>query len=146
MPGFEDFARRMGRLATDLPERADLVVRKTVLAVDQAVVLSTPVDRGRARSNWIGALDEASDTVVDAYVEGQDGSTSSANSQAALAQVEGVVSGYDGDLHNEVHVTNNLPYIEVLNDGSSSQAPADFVSEAVRAGADAVKGSRLLED
>lgn len=146
MGSFDDFSRRMGQIASDIPERADKVVRKTVLAVDQALVLSTPVDKGRARSNWIAALDQATDDTVDAYVEGDGGSTAGANATAAMAQAAGVAADYDGDLHNEVHVTNNLPYIEVLNDGSSAQAPADFVGEAVRAGVDAVKGSRLLED
>lgn len=146
MASFEDFSRRMGRLSAKIPENADKIVRKTVLAVDQAVVLSTPVDKGRARSNWVAALDEAPTDVIDAYLEGEAGSTGGANSQAALAQAAGVAASYDGDLHSEVHITNNLPYIEVLNDGSSAQAPADFVGEAVREGVDAIKGSRLLED
>lgn len=146
MASLGDFTKRMGRLGTRIEENADKLVRKTVLAVDQAVVLATPVDKGRARSNWVAELDTAFSGEVEPYVPGEGGSTGGANSQAAMDQAARVAASYDGDRHSEVHITNNLPYIEALNDGHSAQAPADFVGEAVQAGVSAVQGARLLED
>jgi hypothetical protein len=133
----EQFERRMGRLAARVPENADKTVRKVAMAIDQTVVMATPVDKGRARANWIAALD----VPVTSPTEAQDPSGA-----AAIAQAASVVGQYDGDRNSEVHITNNLPYIGPLNDGSSRQAPKNFVQQAVRAGAGAVKGAKLLED
>jgi hypothetical protein len=130
------FSKRMGLLGTKVAKNADKVVRKVAMAVDRTVVIATPVDTGRARANWIAALDAAPVTAT----EDKDKSGSKAVSQAA-----GVVAGYDGDKNAEVHITNNLPYIGRLNEGSSFQAPANFVQTAVKRGVAAVKGAKLLE-
>jgi hypothetical protein len=132
-----DFERRLGRLATKVAKNADTVVRKVAMAIDSAVVMATPVDTGRARANWIAALNAASETSTDETDKG---------GGSAIAQAAGVVAGYNRDKDTEVHITNNLPYIGRLNDGSSFQAPANFVSIAVRQGVKAVKGAKLLED
>jgi len=133
----ERFQRRMATLGANATRNADRTVRKVVMAVDQTVVMATPVDKGRARGNWIAALDAAVTEPTE---------TLSPSGAEAIAQAAGVAAAYDGDLHAEVHITNNLPYIEPLNDGTSRQAPAGFVQRAVRAGASAVRGAKVLED
>ncbi len=127
----------MAKIGTDVAKNADKVVRKVAMAVDQTVVMATPVDTGRARSNWIAALNAAADGTV---------ASTSKSGASALAQAAGVIAGYDRDKDSEIHITNNLPYIGRLNEGSSYQAPANFVAIAVRRGVSAVKGAKLLED
>ena len=147
MSSFSQFSKRMGKIATDVEVNADKTARKTVLAVDQAVVLSTPVDKGRARSNWVAELDVPFEGELEPYVAGEAlGLGEAGNASAALAQAAAVASAYNGNINSEVHITNNLPYIQVLNDGSSDQAPANFVEEAVIEGTRAVKDAKLLED
>ena len=133
----EQFQRRMGKLATGVEKNADKTVRKVALAIDQTVVLATPVDTGRARANWIVALDAAASETTEA---------ADPSGAGAIGQGAGVIAGYDGDRNAEIHITNNLSYIGRLNDGSSRQAPAGFVPQAVKAGAGAVRGAKLLED
>jgi hypothetical protein len=132
-----DFERRLGRLATRAAKNADTIVRKAAMAIDSTVVMATPVDTGRARANWIASLN----VPVEAATDEADKSGGK-----AMAQAAGVIAGYDRDKDAEIHITNNLPYIGSLNEGSSFQAPANFVQTAVRQGARAVKGARLLED
>lgn len=134
----EDFKKNMAALAAKAVENADKTVRKVALAVDQTVVMATPVDTGRARCNWIAALDTAASSTVD--VEDKSGNH-------ALSQARSVIAGYKGKPsgRSEIHITNNLAYIGRLNDGSSRQAPANFVHQAVMAGAKAVKGAKILE-
>lgn len=131
-----EFRRNMGALGTKVTKGADKLVRKVVLAVDQAVVIQTPVDTGRARANWIAALDAPASTVS--------ASTDKSGSKA-IRQAASVAGSYDGDRNVAVHITNNLPYIAALDGGSSYQAPAGFVRTAVRRGVSAVKGAKLLE-
>lgn len=132
----EDFSKRMGDLATRVARNADRTVRKAALAADQAVVMQTPVDTGRARANWIAALNAPAAGPTDDLDKG---------GGKAVKQAAGVAAAYDGDRDVSIHITNNLPYIQRLNEGSSYQAPADFVRTAVRRGIAAVKGARLLD-
>jgi hypothetical protein len=96
-------------------------VRKVALTVDRELVLKTPVDTGRARSNWIPSLDAPSVKIVE---PGQ-----KPDIQDDLAQ-------YTVD--KTVFITNNLPYIRRLNEGHSDQAPAGFVDDAVQKGKNSI--------
>lgn len=140
MGDFSDFSKSMQIRARAVSENADRLTRRIAIVADQAVVSATPVDTGRARSNWIASLDQANLSTHEPYAPGDTGSTGAANTQAALDQATRTVSGYNGDSHKEIHLTNNLPYIERLNQGWSRQAPAGFVEEALAATARAFDG------
>ncbi len=136
------FARRMRKRANNVPLQVNKVKRRAALAVDQALVLGTPVDTGTARSNWIVSLDEATERTQEAYSPLEDGDMGeTANAQAALAQGKDVIAR--AKPHQDIHLTNNLPYIVPLNEGSSAQAPAAFVEEAVDAGVKAARRTRI---
>lgn len=138
----ERFAKRMKMRAKNVPREINKVKRQAALAVDQAVVMGTPVDTGTARSNWLVSLDEASNDTIDAYVPLEGGDMSeSANAKEALVQGQEVIKRSKPE--QDIHLTNNLPYIVPLNEGSSAQAPAAFVEEAVNAGVGAVKKAKI---
>ncbi len=147
MASLNEFSRRMGVLAGRIGGNTTRLVRKTALAADQAVVSGTPVDTGRARSNWIVELNGAAgeDDIIGPYVAGEGGSTGDSNVAAALAQGEAVISRYVSGQDQSIHITNNLPYIGALNDGSSAQAPANFVQEAIMEAVQAVNSSRIID-
>jgi len=134
-----DFARRMTLRGIRVEANSDAAVRKFALLADQAVVNATPVDTGRARSNWIVNFDSPSAVVREALAEGP------AAGSAAIAEAAAKIAVYNGDVNREIHLTNNLPYIGRLNDGYSAQAPAGFVEQAVQIAAAAVAGTRLLD-
>lgn len=138
MATLEEFERRMARLATKVAENADRIVRKVALATDQVVVMATPVDTGRARANWVTALDSAPTGVQ------PEPSSPGGGASQALSQARATVADYNGDDHTSIHITNNLPYIGKLDQGSSRQAPAGFVVAAVLTASRAVKGVTVL--
>ena len=87
-------------------------VSKTALGLLGDLKILTPVDTGRARSNW--HLDVGAPTVQ--LVEpGGDLPTD--------------VSRYT--VNQTIFISNNVPYIRRLNEGHSKQAPAGFVEDAV---------------
>lgn len=131
MPNLNEFTRRIRARANTLGDNLTKAVRRVAITADAAVVLGTPVDTGRARSNWIVALGAPSSRTIEAYAPGEKGNTEAANTQAALDQGESVITGYVSGQDMEIHITNNLPYIQRLNDGYSAQAPANFVELAV---------------
>lgn len=144
MPSLSEFSRRITLRGRKVTEGADALTRKIAIATDQAVVVGTPVDTGRARSNWIASLGAAPDQVIDAYVPGNLGSTKAENTQEALDQAEAIVRGYSGE-GQEIHITNNLPYIQELNDGSSVQAPANFVEQGILEALQVVRYGRVVD-
>lgn len=144
MASLEQFSRRIAQIGNGVAVETDKTVRMAALAADQSVVMATPVDKGRARSNWIVALGAPSRDVIEPYAPGADGSTGGANATAALAQGSATIAGYSGLLHGSIAISNNLPYIGRLNQGSSAQAPAGFVEKAVQSAVRAVRKARLV--
>lgn len=134
------FARRMTVRARNVSKNTDGLVSKVILAADQAVVLATPVDSGRARANWrpsIGAMDT---TVL------PEPSSPGVGLRQALQDGENIARSYRGGNNSPtVHLTNSLPYIQPLNDGSSKQAPVNFVGTAILLALSAIRGARITD-
>jgi hypothetical protein len=144
VPDLEQFSRRITVRAERVAQNADRLIRKVALAVDQAVVHATPVDTGRARSNWIAQLGSPSSEIREPYAPGDGlGASEAANAQAATDQALSAIAQYRSG--QEIHITNNLPYIQKLNDGHSAQAPENFVEQAIQAGINAIPGTRIVE-
>ena len=91
----------------------------------------TPIDFGWASANWFisiggpttgnsGQLDADNPAAVGAR-EGQQASS-----------VARFVTSYEYTSGQTVHVGNNVPYINRLNNGWSDQAPAGFVDDATQ--------------
>lgn len=100
-----------------------LVVQKITFEAFKRIILRTPVDTGRARANW-GVTVGAANTVF--AIEAEDKSGSATLTQAANGVQQWVCEG-------SIFITNNLPYIGVLEYGrddgkpGSSQAPNGMV-------------------
>ncbi len=138
------FSKSIVLTASQIQPNADALTRKCALAVDQTVVLATPVDTGRARSNWIVTTDTPASNEIPAYVPGKGQSTGAANAQAAINQGQTEIAKFKGEVNGAICITNNLDYIEGLNDGHSAQAPANFVEQAVSAGIRAIAGADII--
>lgn len=145
MASFGDFGKNMKRAANTVQQNADRIVRKCALALDAALVMATPVDTGRARSNWQVSLDTPVTGTVEPYSPGKDGSTSGPNAQAAIDQGKATIGSYKGGgANSSINITNNLAYIGKLNEGHSAQAPAGFVEKAVMVAIAAIKDENVI--
>jgi hypothetical protein len=94
----------------------DAKVERTVRAVKmelfRSVIQDTPVDTGRARGNWQATIGSPATDEID-----------NEDINVALA---GVASNL-GKVADVSFLANNLPYIEKLEEGSSTQAPSGMV-------------------
>jgi hypothetical protein len=140
MSDLRTFSRRIRTRAGRVNKNTDNLVKKVILAVDQAVVLATPVDTGRARANWrpsIGAM--VTSTLPEPKSPGE-------GLRTAIAAGEDIANKYIGGNNSpHVHITNNLPYIQYLNQGSSKQAPANFVNTAILLAISAIRSARIID-
>jgi hypothetical protein len=84
------------------------------LKVLRGVVLKTPVDTGRARANW-----QLSINIPKTDIKNTTKNTSVADGNTKLKTIK---------LGEDIYITNNLPYIGVLERGHSKQAPRGMVA------------------
>ena len=137
MPNFKQFIANLDKRGQELEDNVGKAVRAVALEIDSAVVQSTPVDTGRARSNWIVQINSSATGEVSSGSIDRSG-------QGALSRGRSTIAGFKAGKDRSIHITNNVPYIGDLNNGTSAQAPANFVQAAVEAGATAVRNSRIF--
>jgi hypothetical protein len=125
-----DFAIDLRKFGDVTWEKATIIFRKITLELDQRVVLSTPVDIGRARGNWFPSLNAPSTSTE---------ATADPTGAATLAAIEATVDA--AELGDITWLTNNLPYILKLENGHSQQAPQGMVDINLQAVADFYGGS-----
>ena len=104
-------------IVSDLKRTVGDAVKKLTLDVTANLIETTPVDTGHARANWVPSI----------------GQPSRSEQASAAAQVSGQAAVATArEIAQPVYVSNNVPYITRLNEGSSTQAPAGFIQRAIR--------------
>ena len=123
-----EFSFAVSRFASQTKEREKLVIRKIAIECFRRIILGTPVDTGRARGNW----QATTGSMAGGTVEKLD-----ATGSATIAAMKSEVSGWTPKDDLPAFITNNLPYIQRLNEGRaggegwSKQAPAHFIEQVI---------------
>ncbi len=107
------------------------VVKKITLDVTANLRIVTPVDTGWARANWIPTIGTPASSRGNPASRADKLSGASAASAEQSASMGNVASSYTIS-QGKTFVTNNVPYIQKLNNGSSQKAPAGFVQGAIQ--------------
>lgn len=133
----------MRQIGKNVETGTNKVTKRAALVIDQSLVLGTPVKTGRARSNWVVQLISPARSVIEPYAPGDNlGIGETQNAAAALAQGRAVIA--TRQLGQDIYISNNVDYIGDLNDGSSAQAAAGFVENAIDAGNDVIRSAKIL--
>lgn len=142
---FEDLPRFMNRTRAQFVAGATAIVKQTAQTVDENVVRGTPVDTGRARSNWVVTKNAPFGGVIPPYSPGTKlGISETGNAAGAIGQGSLVIATFRLLKDTTIYITNNIGYVRKLNDGSSTQAPAGFIEAAIQAGAALIRGKRVI--
>jgi hypothetical protein len=104
------------RIGEQLRKEIALAIKMLALEIVRELKRATPVDTGHARRNWIASVGSRNEfeAVSDAAYE---------------AGIAAVLSYQLAD--GVIWVSNVVPYIERLNNGTSTQSPAGFVEIAI---------------
>ena len=107
------------------------VAREAARQGGAELAADTAVDTGTARSNWVATLDYPFESVIPAYSPyeklGDSALTAArkeetANLSAVEAQHAAATAVFDVEKNKEIHITNNVPYIEQIGElGHSPQ-------------------------
>lgn len=142
---FEDMPAIMNRYANGLQDAVAQVVRLAASRIGETLVTSTRVDTGLARSNWVAQIGSQFGGVIPPYAPGSKlGASETANASGAIAQQGSVIRSYNGEHRGNIHISNNVNYIGVLNNGGPNVGPDMMVERAISAGRAIVKNVRIV--
>jgi len=116
------FASDLRRFANLTSQKMETVVKSSLVRIGTSIVVKSPVDTGRFRSNWLAAYGTA-DTTVNMSVD--------PGGQSSLNRLKMSVNGLN--FHEYFYFTNSLPYAKGLEYGDSMQAPSGMVRVSVAA-------------
>jgi hypothetical protein len=112
------FASDLNKLCARAGDKAEQVVRKSAIELQNAMIAKSPVDTGRFRANWqcgIGAINPSITQPPGSDVQGRTALT-----------LEAWKPG------QTIWLTNSLPYSQRLENGYSKQAPVGMVKLSVQ--------------
>ncbi len=142
---FETLPQVTSQMASRLDTAVSKLVRGAALEAGRVAVQTTRVDTGRARSNWRANKNAPASGVIPAYAPGNKlGFGERANSIAAQAQQRVVIRSFNVQKDSAVYISNNTPYIALLNNGGPNVSPGNMAQLAVQAARAAVTGDKLL--
>lgn len=122
------FAADLSKFAQRASGNIDLVVQKVTMDLASGVIMKSPVDTGRFRANWMfgqGSMPSGTTEAID---------------KGGAATLQGIISQIGKTKAGGVsYIANNLPYGQVLEDGSSDQAPSGMVKLTITEFQDYVK-------
>lgn len=114
----DSFHRLLGKLGPHSEEQLNDVATGLALRLWKEISARTPVDKGRARANWQLGSSVKPGTIDSGFSKNE----SPVPDEAAVAEMAA---------SDRKWIFNNLPYIERLEAGSSSQAPSGMVAESL---------------
>ena len=110
---------KLGKFTAGIEHRADNIKRKIALGIFRELLETTPIDTGRARAGWsLGPMLGSDVPPKDKSGYGFD----------ASMQVNPSMAPANAPI---IYIYNNVEYIGRLNEGTSTQAPREFVQLAI---------------
>lgn len=94
--------------------------------IDNELTYTNPFLSGQALANWTVSVDSPDEKFYEGQLERP------ANQSPKILETEFVT-------RKDIYITNSVPYIQKLNNGSSDQAPSLFIEMAMLAGVQKVK-------
>ena len=122
------------RIMRELYKRLERDVKIIVLDITAGLIEETPVDTGWARANWIPNIGSPFQGPVGSHDD-----FDTTQQEQGQAQVATKYKLEDGP----VFITNHVPYVPDLNEGSSPQAPAGFIDEIIDRVVEAANARRV---
>lgn len=145
MSTFVRFNSNIRKRANQVRNAPVKIVRRTSKKVLRALVTSTPVDKGVARSNWRASIGNPTRSVIPAYAyKPPEKFTETRNARAAISAG---IQTIDRLRRNQaLFITNSVPYITDLNAGRSKQAAPGWIETALDKGRDVISNFRIFDD
>lgn len=136
--------RRVDTFELTVDERSKEIVRQAILTT----AAGTPVDKGRARSNWrISAAVRTPSNVIPPYAPGENlGINETANLQGVADHARRVLALWRPAEDRPATIFNNWDQIERLNDGEISLQGRHFIEAGQQKMIQLIRSSRWIRN
>jgi hypothetical protein len=128
----------MKKLDRELPRKVNNIAKQVASAVLEGLVVNMPVDTSQAVSNWQLGYDEANFTNIPPHFPGKAGTTRAQSSAETLAVGRLYIRGKRPGV--ELHISNGLNYIKIINNKNSMSG---FKEKGLAAGREALANAKL---
>jgi hypothetical protein len=144
---FSELPKILDRIGKQVSIGTAALFKATAVAAGQAAILATPVDTGRARSNWIASVNTTNTDTRKPYAPGRKlGKGETSNARRALQQVVRTTKSFKIKTDKRIYIQNNLDYIGILNDGRSGSPPHNMLAKAEQAARQVPRKIKVLKD
>jgi hypothetical protein len=144
-----DLQRIMNEYAKAVRFGTTRLVQNAAMGFQEAAVRATPVDTGKARSNWRASIDFLLYGEIPAYSPYPKRSgpklNETANANAAIAQAYKTIKQFNAEKHSAVIIQNDSPYIGKLNDGTQSRQSSNMIEIGVLAARQRIRTTKILD-
>lgn len=113
-----------------LGKHAERTIAKLTLDIHYNLLRATPVDTGWARANWVPSLGIPIEPPQPDFQTRDERAQAVSGARGAQEAGQASIVGYRLAA-GPAWISNNVPYLEELNQGSSKQAPAGFAQMAI---------------
>lgn len=132
MADLASLQKRMYKKAGEVAQVGNEAKKHAARAVVNYLINITPVDTSQALSNWQADNNQKITTSIKPYFAGERGSTQGSSSAKAIEEAAAMIAlAKPGQ---PIYLSNVLPYIKRLDEGSSTQHPGGFVHASVIVG------------
>jgi hypothetical protein len=154
---FSQLGPNLKKREKQILRNAGKIVKTASAVVSKELIFDTPVDTGKARSNWVGTLQKPFLGVIAPYSPLPEGTNPAkkferANASAAFTQNAAAFGRFDPRKHTVYYISNGVrdskgnSYIGTLNLTSrSKQTPPGFVWRAIAKAKVVVRTMQLLD-
>lgn len=142
MGTFATLSNSLRQQAKNIKSNTSLLVRRCATVVIEELAVRTPIDSGRAKSNWIVTLNSPTVARIEPHHFGVLGSTAPQTIKTVQARAAIVINRFK--IGDTVIIQNNLDYIDDLEKGSSKQSPAGFIHQSLARIPLVVQGTQIL--
>lgn len=120
-------SRQLQLVIQDLSEFTSSRSKGITVGVTEALFVVNPLDTGWSRSNWIPSVGQPARGPFGSYEQAKRGDVST----ALGARDQGLRAVQAAPLDRKFFISNDVPYVPDLNDGSSPQAPSGYVQSTI---------------
>lgn len=110
---FHEFEAQILEFEQEIPEQANQFKRSVALHILRGIALKNPVKTGHSRVNWQVGVNERPAGILDVYPGG--------DAAMQMVMLAGSAQIASAKLEEAIWVSNNLPYIEVLELGGPNR-------------------------
>lgn len=151
MANLAQFSQNIRKIGSGIENESVALVKQVAKSSLRELVQSTPVDTGKARSNWRVSLVNRTFAVIEPYFPGKHlGIGEIQNANATIAVGNAVINQLRAGpsrrgAGSAVYITNNVEYIDDLNRGTSKQVASQFIERALAVARKEIRNFRFIK-